>query len=276
MMTDHQDSSPVLLTGGKHFQTRHFSWHRRLLRPWGMLLSLNDGGRISVGNSSYDIPAGALLVYKPDVLCKFTVLKDWEYLWFHFPLRSHMIGQLDHEEILPGVGTTVLEGEVLKTVTAELNEAYELEKIRRPGWETLAQLLIESALQRFSYYQEHRDRRCHNRLEKAIAMLTADKCGRIGSVAAACGMSEPLLYSLFRREMGCSPRQYREQFLLRKGKNLLINSDKGIDEIAEACEMCDRYYFSNRFKKLFGISPAAFRKSVSPLKTREDSIRSDR
>ena len=35
-----------------------------------------------------------------------------------------------------------------------------------------------------------------------------------------------------------------------------------IDEIAEECGMCDRYYFSNRFKKLFGISPAAFRKNV--------------
>jgi len=26
--------------------------------------------------------------------------------------------------------------------------------------------------------------------------------------------------------------------------------------------MCDRYYFSNRFKRLFGVSPAAFRKGI--------------
>ena len=232
-----------------------------------MLLSLNDGGRISVGNADYDVPAGALLVYKPDVPCKFTAVKDWEYIWFHFPLRSHMIGQFDYEETLSGVGAAVFKNEILKRVTAELNEACELEKLHRPGWEALALLLVESVLQRFAYYQQYHGCRCHRRIEKAVAMLTADRCGKIGSVAAACGMSEPLLYALFRQEMGCSPRQYREQFLLRKGKNLLINSVKGIDEIAEECGMCDRYYFSSRFKKLFGISPAAFRKSVSPFKT---------
>ena len=269
MTTAFHNDSPVLLIAGKHLQKGQFSWYRRLLRPWGMLLSLNDGGRISVGNADYDIPAGALLVYKPDVLCKFTVLKDWEYLWFHFPLRSHMIGQLNYKEILPGVGSTVFSGEVLKVVIAELNEVFELEKIHRPGWEALALLLIESVLQRFSYYQGHHSVRNHQRIEKAIALLTADKCGKIKSVAAACGMSEPLLYARFRQEMGCSPRQYREQFLLRKAKMLLMNSDKGIDEIAEVCEMYDRYYFSNRFKKLFGISPAAFRKSASPLKSQE-------
>lgn len=260
------NGSPVLLTGGRNCQPAHFSWYRRLLRPWGMLLSLDGAGRISIGDVSCDIPAGALLVYRPDVLCKFTVLRDWEYFWFHFPLRSHMAGQLDHREILPGVGMTVFEGDILKLAAAELKEAYELEKVHRPGWEALALLLIESVLQRFSYYQGYRSLRDHPRMEKAIAMLTADKCGKIGSVAAACGMSEPLLYALFRREMGCTPRQYREQFLLRKGKALLMNSDKGIDEIAELCEMCDRYYFSNRFKKLFGISPAAFRKSTGPVK----------
>lgn len=267
-MTDSfHNESPVLLAAGRHLQIDRFSWYRRLLRPWGMLLSVSDGGRISVGDADYDIPAGALLVYKPEVLCKFTVLKDWEYLWFHFPLRSHMIGQLNYKEILPGVGSTVFTGDILKMVIAELNEVFELEKFHRPGWEALALLLIESVLQRFSYYQGHHSNRNHQRIEKAISMLTAEKCGKIRSVAAACGMSEPLLYARFRQEMGCSPRQYREQFLLRKAKMLLMNSDMGIDEIAEECEMYDRYYFSNRFKKLFGISPAAFRKSANPLKS---------
>lgn len=227
-----------------------------------MLLSLNDGGRIRVGEAFYDIPAGTLLVYKPDVLCEFIACKDWEYIWFHYPLRNHMVGQLEYEEILPGVGAVNLKSRVLEVVTAELSEACELENIHRPGWEALALLLVESVLQRFVYYQKYHSRLHRRRIEKAVAMLTADKCGKIGAVAAACGISEPLLYALFRQEMGCSPREYREQFLLRKGKSLLINSTKGIDEIAEECGMCDRYYFSNRFKKLFGISPAAFRKNV--------------
>ena len=272
MNTEKINPSPVLLVGGRNFLPRPYSWYRRLLRPWGMLLSLTDGGKISVGEAEYDISAGTLLVYEPDVLCKFTALRRWEHLWFHFPLRSHMIGQLNYEDVIPGVGATHFSKDVLEIVIAELNEALELVKIRRPGWEALALLLIESVLQRFSYYQERRSvGQNHQRMEKAIAMLTEEKGRKISAVAAACGVSEPLLYALFRREMGCTPRQYREQFLLRKGQTLLMNSDQGIDEIAEECEMCDRYYFSNRFKKLFGISPAAFRKSVNPVKTKTAS-----
>lgn len=262
MSVDRNETSPLLLTGSRTHQRAGYSWYRRLKKPWGLLLSLNDAGTISVGEQSYDIPAGTLVVYRPDVPCKFTARDHWEYIWFHFPLRSHMVDEMIHEEILPGLGAVTFKYNILKTVIDELTEVCELEKIHRPGWEALALLLIESILQRFSYYCDYQRHRHRSRIEKAVILLTADKCGKIGSVAAACGMSEPLLYALFRKEMGCSPREYREQFLLRKAKSMLLNSSKGIDEISEECGMCDRYYFSNRFKKLFGISPAAFRKNA--------------
>ena len=62
--------------------------------------------------------------------------------------------------------------------------------------------------------------------------------------------------------MGCSPREYREQFFLRQGKKMLLNTDLSLENIAEACHMCDRYYISKRFKRLFGVSPWAFRKNA--------------
>ena len=251
-----------LITGSKSRRPGGTSWFRRLRKPWGLLFSLNDAGSIGNLQETFDIPAGTLLVYKPDYLYEFTAREDWDYIWFHFPLRSHMVGQLDYDEIMPGLGAMTFTGENLEKVTSALEEIDQLEHIRRPGWEALALLLVESVLQRFSYLQKYPNRLSHKRIEKAVAMLTSEKCGKISSVAAACGISEPMLYALFRQEMGCSPREYREQFLLRKSKTLLLNSTMGIDEIAETCGMCDRYYFSNRFKKLFGISPAAFRKGA--------------
>lgn len=251
-----------VITGSKSFRPGGGSWYRRLRNPWGMLFSLNNAGRINNLKDNFKIPSGTLLVYKPNYLYEFSADSDWEYIWFHFPLRSHMVGQLDYDEIMPGLGAMTFSGEELTKVTSTLEEVAHLENLNRPGWEALALLLVESVLQRFSYLQKYHDRQQHKRIEKAVAMLTAEKCGKISTVAKACGISEPMLYTLFRQEMGCSPRDYREQFLLRKSKAMLLNSTMGIDEIAEACGMCDRYYFSNRFKKLFGISPAAFRKTA--------------
>ena len=252
------------LTGARTLAPRGHSWYRRLRKPWGVLFSLNDGGSIRAGERSFPVPEGALLVYKPDYLYEFTAVKDWEYFWFHYPLRSHMIGQLDFDETLPGLGSLTFSGEDRARITGELDEVCQLEKTRRPGWEALAMLLVESVLQRFSYHQKYGNKLQHRRIEKAVSLLCSDKLLRMGEIAAACGWSIPMFYAVFRQEMGCSPRAYREQFLLRRGKTLLLNSTLGIDEIAEACGMCDRYYFSNRFKKVYGVSPAAFRRGEEP------------
>ena len=102
-----------------------------------------------------------------------------------------------------------------------------------------------------------------DRIRHVIQLLTGEREYKIGEIAAECGMSVALLFQIFRKEMGCSPREYREQFFLRQGKKMLLNTDLSLENIAEACHMCDRYYFSNRFKRLFGVSPAAFRKGIS-------------
>ena len=261
---DRQDAVAFQLIGNRVTALKSYSWQRRLRKPWGMLLSLGDGGSIRYGGRSFTIPADTLLVYKPDYLYEFTAEKGWEYFWFHYPLRSHMIGQLDYDETLPGLGSATFSGEELTRIVSELDEVCDLVNICRPGWEALALLLLECVLQRFASNRKGGSRLQHQRIEKAVGLLSAPESIRIAEVAAACGLSTPMFYSVFRREMGCSPRAYREQFLLRRSKALLLNSTLSMDEIAEACGMCDRYYFSNRFKKMYGVSPAAFRKGIDP------------
>ena len=179
-----------------------------------------------------------------------------------------MIGQMDFEEVIPGLGMWSPEEDEGNRILAELREAVSLEKLHRPGWEALALLLVETVLQRFVFTGPSGVKRSHDRIRRAAQLLTGVKDYRVGEIAAKCGISVPLLYQIFKSEMGCSPREYREEFFLRQGKKMLLNTDFGIDEIARECHMCDRYYFSNRFKKLFGISPAAFRKNANPIKTK--------
>ena len=238
------------------------SWTRRLVAPWGLLFPVEGKGEISLNESVVTVSKGSLFVYKPGYRYTFRSCGTWQYLWFHFPVRDHMLGQMDFDEVIPGLGMWNPDPENRERILVELREAIALEKIHRPGWEALALLLVETVLQRFSGGSQPGVKRSRDRIRHIIQLLTGERDYRIGEIAAECGMSVALLFQFFRKEMGCSPREYREQFFLRQGKKMLLNTDLSLENIAEACHMCDRYYFSNRFKRLFGVSPAAFRKGA--------------
>ena len=239
------------------------AWTRRLVEPWGLLFTVEGTGEISLNESVVTATKGTLFVYKPGYRYTFRSYGTWRYLWFHFPLRDHMLGQMEFDEVIPGLGMWDPDPESWERILVELREAIALEKIHRPGWEALALLLVETVIQRFSGRSQPGVKRSRDRLRRIIQLLTCEQDLKIGEIAAECGMSISLLFQIFRKEMGCSPREYREQFFLRQGKKMLLNTDLSLENIAEACHMCDRYYFSNRFKRLFGVSPAAFRKGIS-------------
>lgn len=249
------------LEGAENINTDR-SWTRRLVGPWGLLFPVEGTGNISLKEAVVAAPKGSLFVYKPGYRYTFRSCGFWRYLWFHFPIRDHMLGQMDFEEVIPGLGMWNPDPETWERILVELREAISLEEIHRPGWEALALLLVETVLQRFSCGSLPGVKRSRDRIRHIIQLLISERDYRIGEIASECGMSVSLLFQIFRKEMGCSPREYREQFFLRQGKKMLLNTDLSLKNIAEACHMCDRYYFSNRFKRLFGVSPAAFRKGT--------------
>lgn len=95
------------LTGGSNVNTSS-GWTRRLVKPWGLLLSLTGKGEMELDGESLKIPEGSLLVYKPGYRYTFRALGEWHYIWFHYPIRNHMIGEMDFNEVLPGLGMQVL------------------------------------------------------------------------------------------------------------------------------------------------------------------------
>ena len=79
------------------------------------------------------------------------------------------------------------------------------------------------------------------------------------ALARSAGMSINNFYRLFRREMGISPRRYREGLRLDFARRMLLESDAKISAVAQQCGYADRYQFSKAFKKYFGLTPAAVR-----------------
>lgn len=72
--------------------------------------------------------------------------------------------------------------------------------------------------------------------------------------------SESQAIKLFKKEYGTTPYKYLTEKRIKLAKNLILNTNMTIKEIAAKLNFADEYYFSNVFKKKVGVSPVMYRK----------------
>jgi len=64
---------------------------------------------------------------------------------------------------------------------------------------------------------------------------------------------------LFREQIGVPPRQYLEELRLQRAAQLLRSTGLPVGEIAAETGYANAFYFSSRFRKMFGKSPSEYR-----------------
>lgn len=74
----------------------------------------------------------------------------------------------------------------------------------------------------------------------------------------AC-MSKYHLVRAFRREAGLTPHRFQLQNRVRKGQRLLAGPAT-VAEVAAAAGFCDQSHFDRQFKRLVGLTPAAYKR----------------
>lgn len=83
--------------------------------------------------------------------------------------------------------------------------------------------------------------------------LSLDELGQV------CHLSPHYVSDIFRKEMGIGALQYVHQVKMQYAKFLLEHSDQGIAEISALLSYPSHSNFSQRFKKVYGITPHEFR-----------------
>lgn len=77
------------------------------------------------------------------------------------------------------------------------------------------------------------------------------------------------LSRVFKETTGSSPIDYIIQTRIAKSKELLLQSDATLNEIAERIGQSDGYYFSKMFKKHVGMSPLRYRQNAAVFQRRQ-------
>ncbi len=81
----------------------------------------------------------------------------------------------------------------------------------------------------------------------------------------------------FKLTTGVSPRQYIARQRAELGRRMLESTREPLSQIAVACGLCDQAHLCRLFRRVFGVSPAAWRRARIQAASRaaRDQLRPD-
>lgn len=86
-----------------------------------------------------------------------------------------------------------------------------------------------------------------------------DSMTSVEEIAAKLNVGYSWFRKVFAKYTGMSPGQYMIQLKIDKARQLLIQTNKSVKEIAFECNFSSGHYFSTLFKKKTGMSPESYR-----------------
>lgn len=83
---------------------------------------------------------------------------------------------------------------------------------------------------------------------------------QVGDAARMCGMGESYFMRFFKQVTGSPFMKYLNQYRIERAQALLVGTDRPIADISLDIGYCDQSYFGAVFRRLVGITPAAYRR----------------
>ena len=115
---------------------------------------------------------------------------------------------------------------------------------------------------------QFRPQDCRGRLapwqeRRAKELLSADLSGNLSlsELANACRLSSSHFSQAFRQTVGYPPHQWLLTQRVERAKQLLLNTDQSLCEIALATGFADQSHFTRVFSQRVKVSPAAWRRA---------------
>ena len=108
------------------------------------------------------------------------------------------------------------------------------------------------------------------RIELVIAKIKTDPAAAwdFTGLAALVNLSASRFRHLFKQETGTTPTQYLKEVRLRRAAKLLRNTFLTIKQIVKLVGLSSNAHFVHDFRKLFGITPTAYRRTTRTAKRR--------
>lgn len=116
-----------------------------------------------------------------------------------------------------------------------------------------------AAAQRISVQARHGVRNSHIAAAVRLMRDNVEDPMSPAEIAAEIGISTRQLERLFRNHLKVSPKRYSTTLRLERGRNLLLQTEMPVSEIAIACGFGTASHFTRAFRTHYGCAPTAVR-----------------
>ena len=238
---------------------------------WAMMYTVSGNLTFSVGDETFDVKSGEVFFYPPDVPHSIVAFegKSWEVSFMTFKCSEERMKTLRGRVLTPDRETT----EQIIRLFAECGEHFYNLPVKdgvvgmhcSADSDELLRLKIMTESVLLGLYKNGRGEktgRSHAVFSSAVAYMQAHIGSRITlpQLAVELGVSVSTLKAAFAKESGGGVNSYYIDMKLRRGADLLCGTAMTVGEIAEQLGFSSQFYFSELFKKRYGMSPMTYRK----------------
>ena len=99
---------------------------------------------------------------------------------------------------------------------------------------------------------------------KAIGQNMSNTDYTVDMLARDLGMSRANLYKKMQTMLGVTPNDFMRNVRLKRAAEMLAKSDVPVNQLALMVGFQTPRYFSQCFRKMFGVTPSEYREGKSP------------
>lgn len=220
-----------------------------------------DGGISHLNGSSYPIKKGSLLIVEPGDKRQSTL--HFSALFIHFGTSDKAVQDLIHSVrgFHPGMD--------YQKLSSDLSDICNIALSFEPDSDILAAARLISFLCSikkicFMNLSSRTDSPGYSAVSKAIIFMKQNyrEPLTIRQIADYCCLSTSYFHKLFVETSHTTPNNYLLKIRLAAAKSLLLSTTLPVSDVAEQCGFHSQAYFSDCFKRHFGVTAKEFRSSA--------------
>lgn len=221
------------------------------------IILITDGHCIAYHDGKeYRLSAGNILIYEPNEYQEYRFNTNSTSLWCHF--SGTAVREIFESCRLCGGVYHLPPEKGISDIFSTLIQRFHLNGSEKMAVPSLLELIyaVSDAL--------YKPEKQNNSISAVLTYINANynKQLTLKELARISGYSLSRFSHLFAEITGTTPIKYQNAIRLKLSLEMLTSTSLSVSEIAYSLGFSDPLYFSRIFKKMYGVSPSKYRKSL--------------
>lgn len=255
----------------KHPNGYNFSWEKgRILHEYQIHYITEGYGVLETKYGRFKLRSGCIMITYPGEWHRFKPLKKTGWIENYIGFTGEMANKIFKNKLF-SIEKPIINCEMREELIDVYFKVFNLVKEAKPCFQFIASGMIINLLgytASFQKQQNFQGKHIKSVIDEVRFMLRKNVELNINleEVANDYNVGYSYFRKMFKKYTGISPKQYLLQLKILRAKELLINSNLAVKEIAYELGFQSIYYFSRIFKEKTGMNPSELRRRHWPKK----------